>query len=143
MTQDVGQRGPFDDCPTVGDEKKRLNAFLQRTSLWDYERLIRIGAFLARRNLGSPQVDYLKTIRDQEQAARSKNNSEDESSETDENRKIREAYEDDVLAREGDKGKWFRLHLLFRQNWHVHALVGCCSLGALIQGWDETAINGG
>ncbi|KAM0806076.1 major facilitator superfamily domain-containing protein [Usnea florida] len=59
------------------------------------------------------------------------------------NKEIREAQEDRILLREGHKEKWFRLHVLFRQNWHVIALVGCCSLGAMIQGWDETAINGG
>ncbi|KAL8718583.1 MAG: hypothetical protein Q9225_004299 [Loekoesia sp. 1 TL-2023] len=31
---------------------------------------------------------------------------------------------------------------LFRQPWRVYALISCCSLGALIQGWDESAVNG-
>lgn len=30
-----------------------------------------------------------------------------------------------------------------RLPWRVYALVICCSLGAVVQGWDETAINGG
>ncbi|KAH7112931.1 hypothetical protein B0J11DRAFT_183760 [Dendryphion nanum] len=30
----------------------------------------------------------------------------------------------------------------FKQPWRLYALVGCCSLGAAVQGWDETAING-
>lgn len=28
------------------------------------------------------------------------------------------------------------------QPWIMYALVGCCSLGAAVQGWDETAVNG-
>ena len=29
------------------------------------------------------------------------------------------------------------------QHYMIHALVGCCSLGAAVQGWDESAVNGG
>lgn len=28
------------------------------------------------------------------------------------------------------------------QPWIMYALVGCCSLGAAVQGWDETAVVG-
>lgn len=148
-----GLKGPFDDYPGEDDEKKRLDEFLQRTGLHDYERFIRIGAFLARRDLGDAQMKYVQKIRKQEDAARSKNKPEsiaqqdpnDEPTETDnkkiqDNKKKREDYEDDILSREGYTGKW---NIFFRQSWHVLALVGCCSLGAVIQGWDETAINGG
>ncbi|KAL9016462.1 MAG: hypothetical protein Q9185_006198 [Variospora sp. 1 TL-2023] len=31
----------------------------------------------------------------------------------------------------------------WNQPWILYALVGCCSLGAAVQGWDETAVNGG
>lgn len=150
----VGLRGPFDNYPGVDDENKRLNAFLRRTGLHDYERYIRIGAFLARRDPGAPQVEYVRKIRRQEEeAARSNSGAEgtaqqdleDGPTENSENKKIREKYEDDILGREGYSatGKRFRWHILSQQNWHVLALVGCCSLGAVIQGWDETAINGG
>jgi len=30
----------------------------------------------------------------------------------------------------------------WNQPWIMYALVGCCSLGAAVQGWDETAVNG-
>ncbi|KAI4109633.1 MAG: hypothetical protein LQ339_001746 [Xanthoria mediterranea] len=30
----------------------------------------------------------------------------------------------------------------WNQPWILYALVGCCSLGAAVQGWDETAVNG-
>ncbi|KAI9736268.1 MAG: hypothetical protein M1834_001154 [Cirrosporium novae-zelandiae] len=30
----------------------------------------------------------------------------------------------------------------FKQPWLLYLLVGCCSLGATVQGWDETAVNG-
>ncbi|OAF98792.1 uncharacterized protein CC84DRAFT_1233950 [Paraphaeosphaeria sporulosa] len=30
----------------------------------------------------------------------------------------------------------------FKQPWRLYALVGVCSLGAAVQGWDETAVNG-
>ena len=44
-----------------------------------------------------------------------------------------------------------RLRTQFQQSWRqywsqhymIHALVGCCSLGAAVQGWDESAVNGG
>ncbi|KAL9582897.1 MAG: hypothetical protein Q9203_005300 [Teloschistes exilis] len=29
----------------------------------------------------------------------------------------------------------------WNQPWILYALVGCCSLGAAVQGWDETAVN--
>ena len=42
---------------------------------------------------------------------------------------------------------WKQFLLGWRQYWNqhplVHALVACCSLGAAIQGWDESAVNGG
>lgn len=145
----VGIRSPFDKYPREEDEKERLDAFLRRTGLHDYERFIRIGAFLARRDPGTPQVKYIREIRKQEDAARSRNNEEDTAplgsiyglTETaKDTKKKREDYEDYVLDREGYTGKW---NIFFRQSWHVLALVGCCSLGAVIQGWDETAINGG
>ncbi|KAL8787200.1 MAG: hypothetical protein Q9195_007891 [Heterodermia aff. obscurata] len=31
----------------------------------------------------------------------------------------------------------------WNQPWILYALIGCCSLGAAVQGWDETAVNGG
>ncbi len=123
---------------------KRLNGFLQRTGLGEHQRLFRIGAFLARRNPGADQVKYVTDFRRQEEAeGTAHQDSEHGPTETIENRGLREEEEDRILLREGHKDKWFRLHVLFRQNWHVIALVGCCSLGAIIQGWDETAINGG
>ena len=35
------------------------------------------------------------------------------------------------------------LRQYFYQRITIHFLVACCSLGAAIQGWDETAVNGG
>lgn len=148
----VGLRSPFDHYPGADEENVRLNGFLRRTGLHDYERYIRIGAFLARRDPGAPQVKYVRKIRRQEEEEATRSNSRAEGTtqqdlkdgpmENSENKKIREKYEDDILDREGYSGKRFRWHILSQQNWHVLALVGCCSLGAVIQGWDETAING-
>ena len=155
-TTGVGLRGPFNDYPREEDEIRRLHDFMQRTGLGDYERYFRIGAFLARRNPGPDQVKYVREFRDKETAAAAAaSNSSVESTthqqskhgptETigNETRRLREEEEDRILGREGHKEKLFRLHVLSRQNWRVNALVGCCSLGAIIQGWDETAINGG
>lgn len=90
------------------DEKKRIDAFLQRTGLHDYERFIRVGAFLARRVLGPPQVKYLHEVREQEAATREKYSVEGVArqdliyggTETDEDKKTREKYENDILAYE-------------------------------------------
>ena len=147
----VGLRSPFKDYPDENDEMKRLSGFLQRTGLGEYERFFRIGAFLARRKPGADQVEYVQTFRRGEEAATSNSRPEGTAhqdlehrpTETVENQKLREDEEDRILYRERHKEDWFRLHVLFRQNWHVIALVGCCSLGAMIQGWDEAAINGG
>ena len=149
----VGQRGPFLDYPSEDDEMRRLHGFLKRTGLGDYARFFRIGAFLARRSPGNDQVEYVRQFRLQEKASAAASNSKLEGAahqdsdhrptETDENIREREREEDRILHREEHREKWFRLHVLSRQNWHVIALVGCCSLGAMIQGWDETAINGG
>ena len=147
----VGLRGPFDLYPSEDDEIQRLDGFLQRTGLGDYERDFRIGAFLARRNPGADQLDFIRKFRSEERKATSNSRPKGTvpqylqygPTEAIEIKEMREAQEDRILLREGHKEKWFRLHVLFRQNWHVIALVGCCSLGAMIQGWDETAINGG
>ena len=147
----VGLRGPFADYPSEDDEIKSLDGFLQRTGLGVYKRDFRIGAFLARRNPGADQVAYITKFRGEEEAATSNSNPNGTAdqrlqyglSEAIKNKELREAQEDRNLLREGHKEKWFRLHVLLRQNWHVIALVGCCSLGAMIQGWDETGINGG
>ncbi len=135
-TTGVGLRGPFDNYRTEDDEINRLYGFLQRTGLGDYQRVFRIGAFLARQNPGADQVEYVRAFRRQEQAAASNSRLEDTAQhgpiEPIESRRLREQEEDRILRREEHKEKWFRLHVLFRQNWHVVALVGCCSLGAMI-----------
>lgn len=48
-----------------------------------------------------------------------------------------ELDETEILRLEDPKigNKW-------NQKWTLYALVGCCSLGAAVQGWDETAVNG-
>lgn len=149
-TTGIGLKGPFEDYPTEDDETKRLNEFLRRTGLNDYERIFRIGAFLARRDPGVDQVAYVRKIREAERAITNNpgkgstlEDPQDGPFETIENKRIREDEEDRILGREGYNTSWFRLHIFFRQNRRVIALVGCCSLGAIIQGWDETAINGG
>jgi hypothetical protein len=43
------------------------------------------------------------------------------------------------LNLERQKDRWNQ----FKQPWQVYALIFCCSLGAAVQGWDESAINGG
>ena len=155
----VGARGPFDEDKSAGDVLRRVNEFLLRTGLHDYSQYFKIGAFLARRPFGEQQVEFLKQEHEEQDRARQ-----------DEERRLREAnatlegarlgrpdidvgpiadnddlrlprqYDLKQLIKEGNRGRWT---IYIRQNWHVHALVFCCSLGAVIQGWDESAINGG
>lgn len=48
-------------------------------------------------------------------------------------------YERKQLELENQKG----LRGRFNQPLKTYALVFCCSMGAAVQGWDESAINGG
>ncbi len=156
----VGVRGPFEEDITAQDVNKRVNEFLLRTGLHEYAPYIRKGAFLARRPFGKEQVKYLRDERKAEDAKRRKEaerlnreaNDIPKSSrigrqdpdvgltDNDDIIKLRREYEDEQFETEGNRGRW---QIYIRQNWHVHALVLCCSLGAVIQGWDESAVNGG
>ena len=143
LQREIGVRGPFDACETTEDVENRVEEFLRRTGLLDYDHYFRVGAFLARRPFGEIQVQYLKRAHETEDA-----NSENRlpgsenklPAEANNNRQLRREYEYDMLSREGNRGRW---PIFWRQKWRVHALVLCCSLGAAIQGWDETAVNGG
>ena len=156
----IGVRGPFDPYDTEESTLKMADEFLRRTGLIDYAQYIRVGASLAKRSFGSApqgradyQVDFLKRFHEKEDAELEDSTAHSpeisgtglqgakiESIDTKENRDRRREYEYDMLDREGNKRKW---QIYRRQSWRVHALVLCCSLGAAIQGWDESAVNGG
>ena len=141
--REIGVRGPFDAYETKEDIKNRLEEFRSRTGLLDYDHYFRVGAFLARRPFGEKQVEFLKRAHKEEDAeyehrlSASPNNLHPVPNDI---RELRRKYEYDMLSREGNRGRW---QIFWRQKWRVHALVMCCSLGAAIQGWDETAVNGG
>ena len=157
---EVGQvvaHSPFANDNTPRQVSKRASDFLIRTGLEDYAKYIRQGTFLARRRFGQSQVEYLEEEymkedkgfedRRRRQHKGAANASKDRLRDvnagpiaTDENIRLRRDYEKEQFAKEGDRGRW---QIFFRQSWRVHALILCCSLGAVIQGWDETAINGG
>ena len=146
----IGTRGPFDEDRTVDDVKRRVDEFLCRTGLQEYAQHFENGAFLARRPFGNEQVKYLeaqhgldgkKQREEVHDLDRKLTNTQEGLSEYPEDlMEIRHEYECNQLKREGERRRWY---IYIRQNWHVHALILCCSLGAIIQGWDETAINGG
>ena len=141
--REIGVRGPFDAYETKEDMENRVEEFRCRTGLLDYDHYFRVGAFLARRPFGERQVKFLKRAHKEEDAqsehrlSASPNNLPAEPNDI---RELRREYEYDMLSREGNRGRW---QIFWRQKWRVHALVLCCSLGAAIQGWDETAVNGG
>ena len=141
--REIGVRGPFDAFETREAILERVNEFLCRTGLLDYAHYFRVGAFLARRPFGTKQVECLSEAHTEEdtqsrnELAGSPNNLHAEQNDI---RQLRRQYEYDMLSREGNRGRW---QIFWRQKWRVHALVLCCSLGAAIQGWDETAVNGG
>ena len=141
--REIGVRGPFDAYENREDILESVNRFLRRTGLLDYAHYFRIGAFLARRPFGEKQVTYLSRAHTEEDA-QSENRPSDSPNnlhaEPNDIRLLRRQYEYDMLSREGNRGRW---QIFWRQKWRVHALVLCCSLGAAIQGWDETAVNGG
>ena len=149
----IGVRGPFDAYDTRESMLDMVDKFLYRTGLLDYAHYFRIGAFLARRPFGEKQVAYLKRARREEDAQygnrasgswEASNAAPNDGSHAPNDgngpKELRRQYEYDKLNREGDRGRW---QIFWRQNWRVHALVLCCSLGAAIQGWDESAVNGG
>ena len=153
LARDIGVRGPFDAYDTRESVLEMVDNFLSRTGLDDYAQYIRIGAFLARRPFGKRQVDYLKRAHEEEDAPSGNRVSSsreelsaasrdvpDASDDMSAPTNLRRQYEYEKLDREGDRGRW---QIFWRQNWRVHALVLCCSLGAAIQGWDESAVNGG
>ena len=139
----IGVRGPFDAYETREDVLRRVDEFLCRTGLLDYAHYFRVGAFLARRPFGEKQVEWLKRAHRQEyEQSENKLSGSPDNLRVAQNddRLLRRQYEYDMLGREGNRGRW---QIFWRQKWRVHALVLCCSLGAAIQGWDETAVNGG
>lgn len=144
--REIGIRGPFDAYDTKESILVMVKDFLHRTGLLDYAHYFRIGAFLARRPFGGKQVECLREFyeeEDKESREDPGNAPEDglgSSNALNEHKDLRRQYEYDALNQEGDRGRW---QIFWRQNWRVHALVLCCSLGAAIQGWDETAVNGG
>ena len=151
--QEIGLRGPFDAYETRESMLASVDRFIRRTGLHDYAHYFRIGAFLARRPFGKRQVEYLKRAhREEDEKSRERASGSQEeshaapedargaSNDADESRALRRRYEYQKLDREGDRGRW---RIFQRQKWRVHALVLCCSLGAMIQGMDESAVNGG
>ena len=141
--REIGVRGPFDAHETKEDMENRVEEFQRRTGLLDYHQYFRVGAFLARRPFGKVQVDFLKKAHREEDAQpEHRLSASQDNLPADQNhiRKLRREHEYDMLSREGNRGRW---QIFWRQKWRVHALVLCCSLGAAIQGWDETAVNGG
>lgn len=151
--REIGIRGPFDAYDTKKSMLKMVKKFLRRTGLLDDARYFRIGAFLARRPFGGKQVEYLRRAYEEEdrQSEHSASSSSEDSDAApgdalgrsnilNDHKELRRQYEYDRLNEEGDRGRW---QIFWRQKWRVHALVLCCSLGAAIQGWDETAVNGG
>lgn len=151
--REIGIRGPFDAYDTTASVLDMADRFISRTGLLDYAHYFRIGAFLARRPFGGEQVKSLKKAHEEEdkKSNNSASSSREDSSAAPEDalgtsnipndhKDLRRRYEYDRLEQEGDRGRW---QIFWRQKWRVHALVLCCSLGAAIQGWDETAVNGG
>jgi len=156
----IGGRGPFDGCETEKDTLEMANRFLRRSGLVVYAHYFRIGASLAKRSFGTApqgrhdyQVDYLRKFHETNdialEATRSRSRRESQSEpkddlneeiDTQEIRQLRREEEYRRLEDEGNRKKW---QIYRRQTWRVHALVLCCSLGAAIQGWDESAVNGG
>lgn len=159
--RESGARGPFDDDRTSEDVLRRVGEFLRRTGLQGHTQYFKIGAFLARRQFGTRQAEFLQQEHAKEDQAR---HDEEERLRqatnggtlggaslgrpdidagpvaTENTLRLRREYDLQQLMQEGNRGRW---HIYMRQNWHVHALIFCCSLGAVIQGWDESAINGG
>ncbi|KAF2634027.1 hypothetical protein P280DRAFT_554874 [Massarina eburnea CBS 473.64] len=104
--------------PFSGWSHERMSAsvdkFLDDSGLGDYEKYIRRGAFLAQSKAAFADG--------RERADRLKLKDSE-----------REYLDLENSPRKIDK---------FRQPWRLYALVGVCSLGAAVQGWDETAVNG-
>jgi len=98
---------------THDEMTKKIDAFIEESELQDYADYIRKGAFLAQSKAAFN--------RDRPDGLKLKKTEQD--------------YLDlEYSPRPIDK---------FKQPWRLYALVGCCSLGAAVQGWDETAVNGG
>lgn len=137
----IGGRGPFDALETEKATLEHANKFIHKSGLIDYAHYLRIGTSLAKRSFGTApqdpfdyQVDYLRQVHKE-----SKDDLNEEI-DTQDFRQLRREEEYRRLEDEGNRNKW---EIYRRQTWRVHALVLCCSLGAAIQGWDETAVNGG
>ncbi|KAF2834977.1 sugar transporter family protein [Patellaria atrata CBS 101060] len=101
------------DSNTMSTE---IEIFIEESGLSDYSDYIRRGAYLAQdKNAfprNRPRPDGLKLREDKDE---------------------RKYLDLEYSSRPIDR---------FNQPWRLYALVVCCSLGAAVQGWDETAING-
>ncbi|KAF2265060.1 hypothetical protein CC78DRAFT_532691 [Lojkania enalia] len=94
--------------------KKSIDDFIEESELEDYDKYIRRGAFLAQ----SKAAFATGRERPDDLTLRDYE---------------RQALHLEYSQRRIDK---------FKQPWRLYALVGICSLGAAVQGWDETAVNG-
>jgi len=124
--EEVGRRGPSTGRPdrklaqpfsgwTHKQMTESIEAFLLESGLDDYADYVRRGAFLAQSKAAFPS----DRVRDDGLSLKP----------------VERQYLDlEYSTRRIDR---------FKQPWRLYALVGCCSLGAAVQGMDETAVNGG
>lgn len=123
--EEAGRRGPSPGRPdrklaqpfsgwTHKQMTESIEAFLLESALDDYVDYIRRGAFLAQSKVAFPS----DRVRDDGLSLKP----------------VERQYLDlEYSTRRIDR---------FKQPWRLYALVGCCSLGAAVQGMDETAVNG-
>lgn len=91
-----------------------VDKFVKESGLLDDESYIRRGAILAQDRQAHKKTPKRVALRE-------------------------EKYEEHYLDLEMSKQHKDR----FKQTWTLYALVILCSIGAAVQGWDESAVSGG
>jgi MFS family permease len=120
---DIRIHGPFNDLRPHEMERK-LRHFMSATSLDDYEHYFRKGMYLAQ----DPQA-----FDEQRQ---------DRLFLTEEEKKFLELDKEPTIEEPGAGSRW-KLDLgKWNLPWALWRLVALCGLGAMVQGWDEAAVDG-
>ena len=131
---DVRINGPFNDLPPAAMEKK-LESFIGSTKLWRYTADFRKGMFLAQDPLALSSDDKVRFLTAKFEPRINPpidlNLSELE----------KDCLKRDSIDSTDDPRKWTTRMKKWRLPWPLWRLVTLCALGALVQGWDESAVN--
>lgn len=131
---DVRINGPFNDLHPREMEEK-LKSFMQSTNLWRFQDFFRKGMFLAQ----DPQA--LDTDENVQQLVSEIAPLAGQPIILDPEEDEQKYLARDMIDTTDQRRRWKVSRKKWRLPWPLWRLVALCALGALVQGWDEAAVN--